>query len=322
MIRTSSLTNIHSLLYVSSSISSFFGYIFLISVMCPMRWFWSILRNSILYPVFRHTNTITVSQLEPIHIHANYGLILCSLDLNWIHGWDCVACWAKYVLTKCRLFCPLFPNLRVRSFQRVPNSIWVIAEWSQGLDSEIKKIKKNKNLVHKINAAFHCTQNLEKKTTLDMESHMVIQVVIPGDKLGHDPPSPTSQARTLNNPLSSRFTLFSVWVVKCALKLCGCHFHFPITLERSRGDRVLKAYSSCLSSYSCVKSAALGACKVQRLSPPSICCGYPCFSWADTSVTHCNWKSGIFTQKRWLWTCNGSQHKIICSAFYLFFLFV
>lgn len=141
MIWTSSLTNIHSLLYVSSSISSFFGYILLISVMCPMRWFWSILRNSILYPVFRHTNTITVSQLEPIHIHANYGLILCSLDLNWIHGWDCVACWAKYVLTKCRLFCPSFPNLRVRSFQRVPNSIWVITEWSQGLDSEIKKLK-------------------------------------------------------------------------------------------------------------------------------------------------------------------------------------
>lgn len=141
MIRTSSLTNIHSLLYVSSSISSFFGYILLISVMCPMRWFWSILRNSILYPVLRHTNTITVSQLEPIHIYANYGLILCSLDLNWIHGWDCVACWAKYVLTKCRLFCPSFPNLRVRSFQRVPNSIWVITEWSQGLDSEIKKIK-------------------------------------------------------------------------------------------------------------------------------------------------------------------------------------
>lgn len=69
---------------------------------------------------------------------------------------------------------------------------------------------------------------------------MVIQVVIPVDKLGRDPPSPTSQARTLNNPLSSRFTLFSVWVVKCALKLCGRHFHFPIMLERSRGDRVLE----------------------------------------------------------------------------------
>lgn len=154
-----------------------------------------------------------------------------------------------------------------------------------------------------------------------MESHMVIQVVIPGDKLGHDPPSPTSQARTLNNPLSSLFTSFSVWVVKCALKLCGCHFHFPIMLERSRGDRVLKAYSSCLSSYSCVKSAALVACKVQRLSPPSSCCGYPCFSWADTSVTHCNWKSGIFTQKRWLWTCNGSQHKIIMFCLLSFFFF-
>lgn len=155
-----------------------------------------------------------------------------------------------------------------------------------------------------------------------MESHMVIQVVIPVDKLGRDPPSPTSQARTLNNPLSSRFTSFSVWVVKCALNFVVAIFIFRLRLKEAVAIVCLKAYSSCLSSYSCVKSAALGACKVQRLSPPSICCGYPCFSWADTSVTHCNWKSGIFTQKRWLWTCNGSQHKIICSAFYLFFLFV
>lgn len=154
-----------------------------------------------------------------------------------------------------------------------------------------------------------------------MESHMVIQVVIPGDKLGHDPPSPTSQARTLNNPLSSPFYFIQCLGCEMCVKTLWLPFSFPIMLERSRGDRVLKAYSSCLSSYSCVKSAALGACKVQRLSPPSICCGYPCFSWADTSVTHCNWKSGIFTQKRWLWTCNGSQHKIIMFCLLSFFFF-
>lgn len=212
MIWTSSLTNIHSLLYVSSSFSSFFGYIFLISVVCPMRWFWSILHNSILNPVFRHTNTITVSQLETIHIYANYGLILCILDFNWIHGWDCVACWAKYVLTKCRLFCPLFPNLRVRSFQRVSNPIWVITEWSQSLDSEKKKNKiwYTKLMLHSI------VLWTWKKTTLHVGNHVVIQVVIPGDKLRHDPPSLTSQRAHWTIPFRHFLlhSVFGLWNVR------------------------------------------------------------------------------------------------------------
>lgn len=104
---------------------------------------------------------------------------------------------------------------------QVPNSIWVITELSQGLDIKIKKKKKKiwytKLMLHSI------ALRTWKNTTSDMENCMVIQVVISGEKLGHDPPRLTSQ-RAQWTITFHHFLLYSVF------GLCSVCLNFVVAI--------------------------------------------------------------------------------------------